>query len=315
MFDLRLLILKKENLRFRKSHSTSTINHQTSNIKSGFTLVELLVVLAILGVLVGFLLPAIQAAREASRRTQCQNNLRQLGVGMLHHTDSHGALPVGCIGCQLVLPADGEPFRPQRFISWNVHLLPFLEQTAIWKQFDQTLTSYSHQNRSVGSTVINLFLCPSTPREDLTNASGLWRGFAFTDYAGIYGVEGEGHDIEQERQGETAQTLRDESLGVLLYEQAVAPHSITDGLAYTASVAETILRRQIESEWVSGQNLFAQEFSTPINVSSKLGNDIGSPHPGGAYLAFCDGHVEFVIESLQQTALNAMLTKSGGELP
>src|SRR6202012_6217028 len=99
----------------------------------------------------------------------------------------------------------------------------------------------------------------------------------------------------------------------MLYEDAVAPREITDGLSKTACVAETVLRRQVESEWINGNNVFAQEASTPINVSSGLGNEIGSPHPGGASLAFCDGHVEFVAETIEQSVLNALLTKAGGD--
>lgn len=74
-----------------------------------------------------------------------------------------------------------------------------------------------------------------------------------------------------------------------------------------------MLRRQTESEWINGNNLFAQEASTPINQASGLGNDIGSPHPGGASLVFCDNHVEFLAETIEQSVLNALLTKAGGE--
>ncbi len=284
-----------------------------SGPKSGFTLVELLVVIAIIGVLVGLLLPAVQAARESARRTQCQNNLRQIGVGLSAYAGKHGTYPVGCIECRFVTRETGQPYRPQRFIAWNVHLLPWLEQTALWDRFDRSVPSYDATNRSVGATVLTTFLCPSTQETELRNPAGLWRGFAFTDYAGIYGIEGEGHDVEPQRRAETIQTLADSSLGVLLYEEGVAPRQITDGLSRTALVAETMLRRQSESEWVNGHNLFAQEDDTQINNTSALGNQIGSPHPSGAMLAFCDGHVEFVLETIRQEVLNALLTKSGGE--
>src|SRR6476620_2564311 len=88
---------------------------------------------------------------------------------------------------------------------------------------------------------------------------------------------------------------------------------IIDGLSKTACIGETMLRRRTESEWINGNNVYAQEASTPINAKSGLGNETGSPHPGGASLAFCDGHVEFVAETVEQAALNAMMTKAGGE--
>jgi prepilin-type processing-associated H-X9-DG protein len=153
------------------------------------------------------------------------------------------------------------------------------------------------------------------------NPSGLWKGAAFTDYGGIYGVEGAGRNREHETSGDNdvanefkpEQTLRDDSLGVLLYDEPVAPKHVIDGLSKTACIAETLHRRRSECEWVNGNNIFAHEESTPINTDSGLSNDIGSPHPGGASLAFCDGSVRFVVETVEQKVLNAMLTKAGDE--
>jgi prepilin-type N-terminal cleavage/methylation domain-containing protein/prepilin-type processing-associated H-X9-DG protein len=278
--------------------------------RDGLTLVELLVVLAIIGMLVTLVLPAVQAARESARRAQCQSNLRQLGLAMTLHAERDGAYPVGCIGCKLSLPPADSPPAPQRFIAWNVHLLPYLEQPALYDAFDFSVASYAPANQAVSATIIDVFLCPSTVEQSLLQTKGLWAGAAFTDYAGIYGVEGGDRTAGEP---DAKHWLRDEWLGVLLYEEPVAPREIVDGLSKTACVAETILRRQLESEWGNGHNLFAHEGSTPINQASGLGNEIGSPHPGGASLAFCDGHVEFVAESIEQSALNAMLTKAGGE--
>jgi prepilin-type processing-associated H-X9-DG protein len=280
------------------------------NWRVGVTLTELLVVLAIVGMLVALVLPALQVARETARRAQCQANLRQLGVAMSLHAVRDGAYPVGCIGCKLSLPSEEGPPAPQRFIAWNVHLLPFLEQAALWNAFDFSIASYEPANKAVGANVVEVFLCPSTEEESLHQTKGLWQGTAFSDYAGIYGVEGGDRTASDPH---AKQWLGDEWLGVMLYEEPVAPREITDGLAKTACIAETVLRRRIESEWVNGHNLFAHEGSSPINQASGLGNEIGSPHPGGASLVFCDGHVEFITESIEQTVLNAMLTKAGGD--
>ncbi len=279
--------------------------------RSAFTLVELLVVLAIVGVLVGLLLPAIQAAREAARRISCSNHLRQLGLAIHNHESALRTFPVGCIGCRLEMRPPGNPFVRQRFLSWNIQLLPYLEQTPLFGEFDLKVPSYEMPNRSAGAKVVSAFLCPSTPSSQLLNPTGLWKGMAYTDYCGIYGVEGLGQD------GSTASTehlIAPEFLGVLLYEQPISHRDISDGLSNTALVAETIQRRVTENEWANGHNLFAQQGSNPINSVSGFGNEIGSPHPGGAYAVFCDGHIQFLSEATPQDVLNSLLTKAGGEV-
>jgi prepilin-type N-terminal cleavage/methylation domain-containing protein len=276
----------------------------------GFTLVELLAVVAIIGTLVALMIPAVQAAREASRRGQCQNHLRQLGVGLALYANAHTTFPVGCLGNRSDFTVS--PVVLARFISWNVQLLPCLEETALRGAFDFSLPSYHASNKRVATTVVEVFLCPSTIEPALRNPNGLWKDAAFSDFAGIYGVEGPSR-ARADEENASPQTLRDDSLGVLLYDEAVAPEQVTDGLSKTACVAETVDRRESETEWVNGQSIFAQQESAPINFDVDPGNEIGSPHPGGALLAFCDAHVEFVVETVDQAVLNAMLTKEGGE--
>jgi prepilin-type N-terminal cleavage/methylation domain-containing protein/prepilin-type processing-associated H-X9-DG protein len=297
----------------RIENRRSVIRNPKSAIRNfrmptGMTLVELLVVVAIIGLLVALLLPAVQAAREAARRTECQSNLRQLGVAMALHANAHGAFPVGCLGYRADFTVT--PPAPARFIAWCVPLLPFVEQPAVADLIDVSLPSYHATNKQGAATIIETFLCPSTLESALTNPKGLWKGAAFTDYAGIYGVEG---PTRQETTIGAIQTLADSSLGVFVFEEAVAPKHIVDGLSNTAAIAETTVRRETESEWINGQNVFAQDETTPINHRRAAGNEVGSPHPGGASLAFCDGHVEFVAETIEQDALNALLTRAGGE--
>jgi hypothetical protein len=231
------------------------------------------------------------------------------------HVDRGGTFPIGCLGCRPRLTSD-EPPVVLRYISWNVQLLPQLEEEPLWKQFDVSLPSYHSTNLPVASTVLPVFLCPSTDEPNPISSQNVWKGAAFSDYGGIYGVEYPTDDATLVDPTAT-QTLGDESLGVLLYEVPVSPKQIADGLSKTACVAEAGVRRySSETEWVNGNNIFAQEVSTPINGPVeliKLINEIGSPHPGGALLVFCDARVEFVAESIDQAALNAMLTKAGGE--
>jgi prepilin-type processing-associated H-X9-DG protein len=283
---------------------------------SGITLVELLVVIAIISLLVALLLPAVQAAREGARRAQCQSNLRQIGVAIEMHASARGAFPIGCLGNR----GDFTVTPPvlARFIAWCVPLLPFLEEGALAATIDASLPSYDLANKPAAGTVLPVLLCPSTLADadlnqvddPLHQTKGLWKGAAFTDYAGICGVEGP----SRVRAGAGAiQTIHDNSLGILIYDEPVAPREVIDGLSKTACVAETVVRRQVESEWINGQNIFAQDESTPINVRRSAGNEIGSPHPGGALVTFCDGHVEFVSESIEQNVLNALLTRAGSD--
>jgi prepilin-type N-terminal cleavage/methylation domain-containing protein/prepilin-type processing-associated H-X9-DG protein len=274
----------------------------------GVTLIELLVVVAIIGTLVALVLPAVQMARESARRAQCQSNLRQLGIAMALHANAQGAFPVGCLGYRGDFSV--EPPVKARCIAWNIGLLPFLEETAIGAAFDPSLPSYDAANKRVAATILPVFLCPSTEEVDLLNPTGAWKGAAFTDYAGIYGVEG---PTRTRPDTDAVQKIVDDALGVLIYEEPVAPKQVVDGLSKTACIAETVVRRQTESEWVNGQNIFAQDEATPINVERDAGNEIGSPHPGGASLAFCDGRVAFIAESIEQEVLNSLLTKAGGE--
>ena len=273
----------------------------------GFTLVELLVVLAIIGTLVALLLPAVQAARESARKAQCENNLRQIGLALTLHESIHDAFPVGCIGCRFEQPLPGQPSVKQRFISWNLLLLPAVEEAALHEQFRMNLPSYDAVNRPVGGAVLPLFLCPSTPLDATRSTTGLWKGLAFTDYGGVYGVEGTGRDEKDETK---RQWLAATSLGVMLYEEATPARAIADGLSRTAIVAELATRRQSGCEWVNGHNVVAQEQSNPINGVG-LDDEIGGPHPGGALVVFADAHVEFMKEATEQAVLNAMLTRAG----
>ena len=277
---------------------------QRARRSPAFTLVELLVVIAIIAVLVALLLPAIQAARESARRTECQNHLRQIGIGIALHANSKGAFPVGCIG----LTDKTGRLR----ISWNVQILSHLEWRELQEEFNFALPSYHPDNKRVRDTLLPVFLCPSTESTEFYSSDFDFRGAAFSDYAGIYGVEGSGRNRPIDEEPRSLQTLRDDSLGVMIYEEPIPPKQVTDGLSRTVIVAEARDRRVTPREWANGLNIFAQEETTRINGQG-LANEIGSPHPDGALVVFCDAHVSFVSSSIEQDAFNAMLTKAGGE--
>jgi prepilin-type N-terminal cleavage/methylation domain-containing protein len=124
----------------------------------GFTLIELLVVIAIIGVLIALLLPAVQSAREAARRMQCTNNLKQLGLGLHNYETMVGSLPPGCV-------LSGAGNQVSWWIGWSVHgrILPLLEQGPMFAALNFNLSGEAAQNVTVASQAVAVFLCPSEP--------------------------------------------------------------------------------------------------------------------------------------------------------
>jgi prepilin-type N-terminal cleavage/methylation domain-containing protein/prepilin-type processing-associated H-X9-DG protein len=129
----------------------------------GFTLVELLVVIAIIGILVALLLPAIQAAREAARRSQCVNNLKQFGIALHNHHNSNNTFPKGWL-------VKGQP--DGYFANANTRLLPYMEETSLHGLYEQKDPWYD-QKAPIGSTVIDMFNCPSTSEPNPFQHPGL----------------------------------------------------------------------------------------------------------------------------------------------
>ena len=282
------------------------------SVRGAFSLVELLVVIAIIGALVGLLVPAVQSARESARKTHCQNNLHQIGQALVQYEAAQRWFPIGCLGCRF----SPDP-QQRKFISWNVATLPYLGQQSVWQQFDYRQPIGSTANRAAVSAVIDTFLCPSATRDFSTAPeyipNGRWdpgEGMGLTDYGGIAGVEGPGRDAPV---AEGEQSYRNaQSRGVMLSEIATRPVDITDGLSQTIVVAERVCPEVDESQWASGANCFAQHQAMPLNHTWKHG-EIYSEHPGLAGVTFCDGHVKFLPESIDQSVLIAMLTRAGEE--
>jgi len=270
--------------------------------RRGMTLVELLVVVAVVATLIALLLPAVQGAREAARRIACMNNLRGIGCALYGYESVRRAFPVGCLECMTK--------APRRQIAWNAFILPFAEEPGAAAAFDFTSSYRSEENRVAAGHVVPMFLCPSTTRTRRTglttgdrNRNGRWDpgdDLAYTDYGGMFGV---GHAVPKPLP---------EHAGVMQYERPTAAKDITDGLSKTVAIAECTGRdAAYQSEWANGQNIFDQWHANGINRSQN--NEIWSDHPGVAGMVFCDGHVEFLEESIEQGVLLALLTRAGAE--
>lgn len=265
-------------------------------------------VIAIIGMLVALLLPAVQASREAARRSHCASNLRQLGVGMLMYHDATHAFPPGLLDRK----TGAKPKARQ--LSWNVFLLPYIEEQNVHALFNMNAAFNSAENRQAAGTIISVFLCPSTAnlaadRKGLTtgdlNNNGVWNtgdDLAFTDYGGNFGFSG----LDKPYMN-----------GVLLYERTVALQQISDGSSRTILVYEDTGRgAAFDGQWANGENIFDQ--SGPINDRSLPSyrwqdNEIWSDHPQGANLLFCDGSVHFVNEQVELSTLAALCTRASEE--
>ena len=209
--------------------------------RSAFTLVELLVVIAIIGVLVALLLPAVQAAREAARRSSCTNNMKQLGIAMHNHHDTFNRFPPGCA-------RDQKPFGNASNqidgggwgTSWKVYILPYIEQNNIYDKwvFDGNSSGYTHSTNMplVNRVMIKTYRCPSTVFPDFYAASHNNGSIQMmTCYTGIAGAYSSSAPFNNCGSGGSGYTAED---GALYANSTVNMAALTDGTSNTIMVGE-----------------------------------------------------------------------------
>lgn len=261
----------------------------------GFTLVELLTVITIIGALLALLLPAVQATQEAARRTVCANNLRQIGIGMLAHHNAQQHFPPGITDHITAANPNG------RQLAWSIFLLPFIEQPSAWRLFNLNLSFADPANLPSTTQIVPTYLCPSTARFG-ANRIGAITGLATQpranwmaciDYGGMYGWNCVGIGN-----------------GVMIWDQPIALSQITGGASRVILVAEDTGRDYtMDGQWANGLNIFNQ--SGPINVAQW--NEMWSDHPGGAQVVLCDASVHFAADSVSTTVLAPLCTRDGGD--
>ncbi len=288
-------------------------------ISSAFTLVELLVVIAIIGILIALLLPAVQAAREAARRMQCTNNLKQIGLALHNYHSTYGQFPSG-------LPED---IMWDLGWSWSAKILPFIEQPIT---IDLT-RAYNEANHPVNlparRTLMSIYQCPSADPNQLVSCVRGTPGYedaAETNYGAIATSRGPGDP------GYLSPFDDQEPTGVLYYHSNTRIRDVTDGTAQTLIVGECDLDQDDPEKKTAGPDYFGPNgegwigyYWAYLNLSTVFFgiNDsdatyidfaVRSHHPGGANFAFTDGHVEFISESINQDVLTFLTTRAGEEV-
>ncbi|MEO2049376.1 MAG: DUF1559 domain-containing protein [Pirellulales bacterium] len=303
--------------------------------RRGFTLVELLVVIAIIGILVALLLPAIQAAREAARRSQCLNNLKQIGLGIeLYHT-SHKEYPSGRMGCDDVTILQCEDPNPslRRAPSGLIAILPFVEHQALFDRFDfadgpwtkKNWPEYFRRNShdtntfAVGS-IVPIYSCPS----DLKDPHADHRGEpeATGSYAFSMGSNGPSFGID-------TLTVKMDNSGMFMYNRNITIQEVTDGTSNTLYLGETINghEKETSNRWSAASRHLDSLRSTDNPMNTPVGQGItinlygyktngsfASAHPGGAQFTFGDGHGVFLSETIDLQVYQALSTRNLGEV-
>jgi prepilin-type N-terminal cleavage/methylation domain-containing protein/prepilin-type processing-associated H-X9-DG protein len=288
--------------------------------RCGFTLIELLVVISIIGVLIALLLPAVQAAREAARRSQCTNNLKQLGLAVHEYIDAHGVMPLGSF--KLSPPAGGDPCKGGHEAGVFIALLPYLEQGSLFGAFNSTVHYETAPNSTVVGTGLSVLWCPSDSLVSQADSKHFGWPVRYCSYMGSSGT----WNSPPETRGpacplQNFQALLAQANGVIFYYSSIRIAGIVDGTSSTFLFGEHAYGKNPTVElpdwgwWFSGNygdTMFTTMF--PMNPQGKIpdipnqalyGIDINpsiqaasSYHPGGAHFAFCDGSVRFLKESI-----------------
>ncbi|NLF71859.1 MAG: DUF1559 domain-containing protein [Candidatus Anammoximicrobium sp.] len=302
--------------------------------RNGFTLVELLVVIAIIGILVSLLLPAIQAAREAARRTECSNNLKQIGIALHNYHDTVHAFPMANVVRSVT---SATPYGDGW--TWHARLLPYMEQGGLYDQIKHVMGTdsgtYTSTEQSLAGrdTVLKVFQCPTHPRGPINTGVGKY-GYQISTYNGVCGTTTFNDD-----QLDQGTDVGYKGNGMFYMNSDVRIEDVTDGTSNTLMVAE------VQDDFEDGTKLpgsdrkycFAKdsdnnpptditeylvgmESNDPINAKTKdasgytnNGEYAGSFHPGGAQFLLVDGSVRFIQESILMTTYQALATRRGEE--
>ncbi|WP_437202175.1 DUF1559 domain-containing protein [Planctomicrobium sp. SH664] len=303
--------------------------------RRGFTLIELLVVIAIIAVLIAMLLPAVQQARESARRTQCKNNIKQIGLALHNYHDVHKVFPPGQMqdyGFSVGRPAN-QSYQFRYRYGWHVMLFPYLDQTALFNSFMNT-----HQNTALRpyewpdrGTIIPGFSCPSDPAMPKVTSLGSYSNYQLSQGS------------KSMRTGTTtsAGTNSMEGNGIASCISSIQIRDITDGTSNTAAAGEIKvvpmndgdrrghLYAGLRATWtvalrdppnsgapdVLQTGYASHQDDIPVSLvadTAFLHMNVRSHHTGGAQILLCDGSVRFVSNNIHLQTWNNLGNREDG---
>ncbi len=275
------------------------IKHDQKHSRRGFTLVELLVVIAIIGILVALLLPAVQAARESARRTQCLNNLKQIGLAFHNHHDVYKRMPYsgdnGTTDC--CAPDTGQIDR----YSWTYHILPFMEQVDLHR-IGET------DRPKLRTSLVAAYYCPTRRQVRL------YQGVAKCDYSASRGSSNNGV-VQRAIDGKLPMaSITDGTSNTLLVSESRVHISFMEGGggccgdnedAYTNGWADDVLR--------VGNLPPAPDIRNPSLPSGNVDGQFGSSHPGGICTTLADGSIRFVAFTVDPAVFKLLCERNDGQ--
>jgi len=306
------------------THTSLEKTMKTNRNRSGFTLIELLVVIAIIAILIALLLPAVQQAREAARRTQCKNNMKQLGLALHNYHDSHRSFPSGWIGVQSGMPnIEGESG-----LGWGTMILPYLEQSNLYQSLVVELPMDDPLNRLALRTYIPAYSCPSDPKPEtfiIQDRNSTDLDLAVSNYMGVFGTV-ELHDCENAPG--TAPVLSSGqcvSDGIFFHNSAVKMRDLVDGTSNTLMVGERTTFTESDGSkfygtWAGALPEIEEAAARIVGKAEEPPNqgdhpeDFGSSHVGGANFTLGDGSVHFISENIDEGVYQSLATRAGGEV-
>ncbi len=273
-------------------------SHSRRLAARGFTLIELLVVIAIIAVLIALLLPAVQQAREAARRSQCQNNLKQMGLAISNYHDVHKLFPPGEIHGN----SSGTPhaFAWDHHIgNWTCVIFPFLDQTPAYDQLDFETwgagAQYTVNNQRLLRERFSVLLCPSDPHDGFTSNWGPGNARIMHYFAVSNDVENHnGHPLK----------------GIFYNDSNVSYGGVKDGASNTAMIAEVWGRNETNTDSRSWHVHNAVYFDATPNSDRTDPWHVNSFHSSGAYVLLADGSVHFISDYIDFAIFQAMSTKA-----
>jgi prepilin-type N-terminal cleavage/methylation domain-containing protein/prepilin-type processing-associated H-X9-DG protein len=291
----------------------------TNGKRHGFTLIELLVVIAIIAALIGLLLPAVQKVREAANRTDCANNLKQLGLALHNFHDTHGRFPPGQVHGPY--PEAGVYWKTNH--GWAVFILPSIEQKPLADKYHWDLASSDPLNQEVVAHPLNIFQCPSAA------PNRFYFGGPFASYGG----KGASGDYVPTWYVDPVLAAGD-NRGVLVPDSMTRMTAITDGTSNTILLAEDAGRPTLwqagkvgpgtvsGGPWAGFDTGITLQGSTvdgtsrpgPCALNCTNDHEVYSFHTDGANAVFADGSVRFLKASLSIRVLAALITRAGREV-